>query len=1018
MQTDIDRERNEDDNSSRYSSSSFSRVARSRCKHVPGEWCTHPECALSFSTRSRLSVVTEQRNTNNTVDTNSETDVSVPSTPSNRHRTSTRRSTRSSQKITTVTRRELSTPKPALVIEEPVVEDTSNRLTTSSSTYVYTYVPQTTTSSEPIIHPTSVHSGMGSAPPDNGDGPEMASDSKSWSERISSAWSRVSTKNNSATHSSGNEDSKLRTQGWLARHIFGLEKSGPSGAIDDDLSSQFVSSDIDEAEDQTECTSRRRIGRSRNRPPTSSSNRFLSSGEVTNHVIHSSQRGFHVVKRVFIEGIAFFLTCLYALSKLAVSLIQTGARVVRQGTLKLFETNEIGSVSAEDAYVHPRLSQFYGRQQSNTPINERSGLLDHFFKSTVCTFFQLFGSFLRLLGYLCIVIPFLLLLTFLFAPYTPEDIMAPSPILPPFLTDDDCRLSLLQSLPTDAGPLALAGWRFKCLYHQYFIDSVGISKNKHIPASLTAWWELVVSRFPRRSVPHIPLPEEKVFYDESTAGQLRKQLQQFSELVNHRLDLFERDLHSAGERISNVAGLSAARSKELKSQLLDLQSQVNTQIASMDLKLLPRSGTRLGRLNLTDPDVRLQVDLLVQATVESLNLTAASQYDLITSALMKKEQRQQLEPNDSGSLSLSLLLALLRQQTSRRLQHAEDEVARLRLQVNELLKAKGVNETVSPASAGQLSAQSEQFLSRLVRLEQLNTGSETLVKEIKEDIRQCAERQQLSDRNCRLLATERVDAAIANLSDRLNKQILESINEALSQRSGNASVDPALFAMIDHLIKQNIQLAVDRVTASSLGAQVDNLEDRSTIQQMIDASLQRFAADRTGMADFALESAGGAIIGTRCTRTYTDRAAVFSIFGISLARLSNSPRTILQPGNNPSDCWPFHGSTGQAVIRLSAPVIITAVTLEHLPRVLAPNGRIDSAPKEFTIKGLASEYDEEGTTLGNFIYDIDGPPVQTFPVLVSGHPYQYIEFAVLSNNGHPEYTCVYRLRVHGTMVEE
>ncbi len=32
--------------------------------------------------------------------------------------------------------------------------------------------------------------------------------------------------------------------------------------------------------------------------------------------------------------------------------------------------------------------------------------------------------------------------------------------------------------------------------------------------------------------------------------------------------------------------------------------------------------------------------------------------------------------------------------------------------------------------------------------------------------------------------------------------------------------------------------------------------------------------------------------------------------------------------------------------------------------------------------------------------------------------FQIIEMKVLSNWGHPEYTCVYRFRVHGKLVDE
>ncbi|VEL21955.1 unnamed protein product [Protopolystoma xenopodis] len=60
-------------------------------------------------------------------------------------------------------------------------------------------------------------------------------------------------------------------------------------------------------------------------------------------------------------------------------------------------------------------------------------------------------------------------------------------------------------------------------------------------------------------------------------------------------------------------------------------------------------------------------------------------------------------------------------------------------------------------------------------------------------------------------------------------------------------------------------------------------------QKLVDISLDRFAADRIALADFALESAGASIVGTRCTRTYTEGAAVLKFLGIPLAFISRSP---------------------------------------------------------------------------------------------------------------------------------
>ncbi|CAL9699871.1 unnamed protein product [Knipowitschia caucasica] len=233
------------------------------------------------------------------------------------------------------------------------------------------------------------------------------------------------------------------------------------------------------------------------------------------------------------------------------------------------------------------------------------------------------------------------------------------------------------------------------------------------------------------------------------------------------------------------------------------------------------------------------------------------------------------------------------------------------------------------------------------------------------------------------------------------------------------------------------------------------------------------------MADFALESQGASVVSTRCSETYHTRSACVSLFGVPLWYPSESPRTVIQGPAIllPGKCWAFHGVQGTLVIALSHPITISHVSLDHLPRHSSPNGRIDSAPKDFQVYGMSNET-EAGTLLGTFMYKEDGEPTQTFslspveceeedkdapgpssdpatkmPPLkkprascaladllgstftllkndtetktdveaaededVPDAVYRMVELRVLSNWGHVHYTCVYRFRVHGQLV--
>ncbi|NXL41839.1 SUN2 protein, partial [Podilymbus podiceps] len=186
------------------------------------------------------------------------------------------------------------------------------------------------------------------------------------------------------------------------------------------------------------------------------------------------------------------------------------------------------------------------------------------------------------------------------------------------------------------------------------------------------------------------------------------------------------------------------------------------------------------------------------------------------------------------------------------------------------------------------------------------------------------------------------------------------------------------------------------------------------VHLIVGQALKRYSEDRVGLVDYALESAGASVINTRCSETYETRTALLSLFGIPLWYHSQSPRVILQPDVNPGNCWAFRGSQGFAIIRLSSIIRPTAVTLEHIPKALSPQGTIPSAPKDFAVYGLKEEGEEEGLLLGQFTYDHDGDPIQTFYLEGDAvDTYQLVELRVLSNWGHPEYTCIYRFRVHG-----
>uniref|UniRef100_A0A1A8I7F1 Sad1 and UNC84 domain containing 1 n=1 Tax=Nothobranchius kuhntae TaxID=321403 RepID=A0A1A8I7F1_NOTKU len=252
----------------------------------------------------------------------------------------------------------------------------------------------------------------------------------------------------------------------------------------------------------------------------------------------------------------------------------------------------------------------------------------------------------------------------------------------------------------------------------------------------------------------------------------------------------------------------------------------------------------------------------------------------------------------------------------------------------------------------------------------------------------------------RYVSTPDLQAALASLELSILSNISQQMELSQSQTLSEA--------------KSQSQNIVQTITGTVRHASATEGLSEEHVKLIVQNALKLYSQDRTGLVDYALESGGGSILSTRCSETYETKTALMSLFGLPLWYFSQSPRVVIQPDVYPGNCWAFKGSQGYLVIRLSLRILPTSFVVEHIPKALSPTGNITSAPRNFTVFGLDDEYQDEGTLLGNYIYEEDGESLQIFPVKEKNDKaFQIIEVRVLSNWGHPEYTCLYRFRVHG-----
>lgn len=243
----------------------------------------------------------------------------------------------------------------------------------------------------------------------------------------------------------------------------------------------------------------------------------------------------------------------------------------------------------------------------------------------------------------------------------------------------------------------------------------------------------------------------------------------------------------------------------------------------------------------------------------------------------------------------------------------------------------------------------------------------------------------------------------------------------------------------------------------------DGQDVSSLIDQLVDKAVSK---DGVAKPDYALYSAGGRVIPSLTTEPLEIRPeGLFSqILGLLAAEetvIGKPPVTALHHEIHDGQCWPFQGSDGQLGVVLSAPVFVSEISIDHVPKAVASDLR--SAPREMEVWGLVEGEDnlvkvkawlerkeasrkEEAELFGepldgpdagrdeippaslpsgapyirlaSFTYDIHAPKhVQTFPIREEvaglGVDFGVVVLRVKSNWGRDEFTCLYRFRVHG-----
>ncbi|KAI8817240.1 UNC-like C-terminal-domain-containing protein [Fimicolochytrium jonesii] len=203
--------------------------------------------------------------------------------------------------------------------------------------------------------------------------------------------------------------------------------------------------------------------------------------------------------------------------------------------------------------------------------------------------------------------------------------------------------------------------------------------------------------------------------------------------------------------------------------------------------------------------------------------------------------------------------------------------------------------------------------------------------------------------------------------------------------------------------------------------------------------------------DYALGSGGGRIIPKLTSMTYSVGFGTPFLDLVGFKRKpGKDPMMLLQPETQPGNCWPMKGSIGQFGIQLIRPIIPTALTIEHAPKESWTSHESISALRHFELYAIYNpsstfqtaaaanatntDIDTNATTppprlhlltaefnphvSATATFAVPGTVVEALKGVLerTGVAVPAVMVKVKGNWGHEEWTCVYRVRVHGEPV--
>lgn len=178
--------------------------------------------------------------------------------------------------------------------------------------------------------------------------------------------------------------------------------------------------------------------------------------------------------------------------------------------------------------------------------------------------------------------------------------------------------------------------------------------------------------------------------------------------------------------------------------------------------------------------------------------------------------------------------------------------------------------------------------------------------------------------------------------------------------------------------------------------------------------VEEIASDKTSpevteapLEDWASEEAGGRVVESSAGFPPASLPTL-TVLGLPIWWSSNLPSLALRMGNLPGQCWAMDGSQGYLLVKLGAPIHISGVSFQ-LGRAVKD---ASSAPRLVSVS--VDPYVEP--LLNMTTIPRRASEVVTFMLpQPTSTAHSLVKIEILDNHGHPSYTCLHRVMVHGTI---